>query len=70
MTERLFEHQYAQETRLPSGQRTTEWVARLPSVVPALNGEVTGLTGKTPFDAIKAKPSVVPDRPVGLKEHK
>ena len=37
------------------GQRSTEWVARLPSVVAALNGEVTRLTGKTPSDAIKAK---------------
>ena len=41
--------------RLPSGQRSTEWVARLPGVVAALNGEVTRLTGKKPSDAIKAK---------------
>ena len=60
--------------RLSSGQSSTEWVARLPSVVAALNGEVTRLTGKKPSDAIKVrtvaqKPScVVPDRPVGLKE--
>ena len=33
LAERLFGHQYAQEMRLPSGQRSTEWVARLPSVV-------------------------------------
>ena len=62
--------------RLPSGQRSTEWVARLPSVVAALNGEVTRLTGKKLSDAIKAKTvaqkpsSIVPDRPVGLKEQK
>ena len=79
LTERLFGHQYAQEMRLPSGQRSTEWVARLPGIVAALNGEVTRLTGKKPSDAIKAKTlrrspqnpsSVVPGRPVGLKEQK
>ena len=76
LAERLFRHQYAQEMRLPSGQRSTEWVARLPSVVAALNGEVTRLTGKKPSDAIKVKTveqkpsSVVPDRPVGLNEQK
>ena len=62
--------------RLPSGERSTEWVKRLPSVVAALNGEVTRLTGKKPSDAIKAKTltqkpsSVVPGRPFGLKEQK
>ena len=62
--------------RLPLGQQSTEWVARLPSVVAALNGEVTRLTGKKPSDSIKAKAmaqkpsSVVPDRPVGLKEQR
>ena len=79
LAELLFGHQYAQEMRLPSGQRSTEWVARLPGVVAALNGEVTRLTGKKPSDAIKAKTlrrstqkpsSVVPGRPVGLKEQK
>ena len=76
LSERLFGHQYAQEMRLPSDQRSTEWVARLPSVVAALNGEVTRLTEKKPSDAIKAKTvaqkpsSVVPDRPVGLKEQR
>ena len=76
LAERLFGHQYAQEMCLPSGQRSTEWVARLPSVVAALNGEVTRLTCKKPSDAIKAKTlaqkpySVVPDRPVGLKEQR
>ena len=76
LAERLFGHQYAQEMRLPSGERSTEWVKRLPSVVAALNGEVTRLTGKKTSDAIKAKTltqkpsSVVPGRPLGLKEQK
>ena len=76
LAERLFGHQYAQEMRLPSGQRSTEWVKRLPAVVAALNVEVTRLTGKRPSDAIKAKTvaqkpsSVVPDRPVGLKKQR
>ena len=79
LAERLFGQQYSQEMRLPSGQRSTEWVAQLPGVVAALNGEVTRLTGKMPSDAIKAKmlhrgtqkpSSVVPGRPVGLEEQK
>ena len=76
LAEWLFGHQYAQEMRLPLGQRSTEWVKRLPAVVTALNGEVTRLTGKRPSDAIKAKTvaqkpsSVVPDCPVGLKEQR
>ena len=51
-------------------------MARLPSVVADLNGEVTRLTGKKPSDAIKTKTvahepsSVVPDSPVGLKEQR
>ena len=62
--------------RIPSGKLSTEWVKRLPSVVAALNGEVTQLTGKKPSDAIKAKTlthkpsSVVPVRLLGLKEQK
>ena len=74
LAERLFGHQYAQEMRLPSGQRTTKWVSRLPAVVAALNGEVTRLTGKMPKGAIKAmsvaqKPSsIIPGRQVGLKK--
>ena len=61
--------------RLPEGQRSTEWVARLPAVVSALNNEVTRLIGKKPSDAIKAKavtqkPSVAASCPVGLKEQK
>ena len=62
--------------RLPSGQRSTEWAARLPSVVAGLKGEVTRLTSKKPSDAIKAKTvaqkpsSVVSGRPVGLKKQR
>ena len=55
LAERLFGHQYAQEMRPPSGERSTEWVKRLPSVVAALNGEVTRLTSKKPSDDIKAQ---------------
>ena len=29
LSEWLFEHQYAQEMRLPEGERSTEWVVRL-----------------------------------------
>ena len=39
LAERLFGHQYTQEMRLSSGQRSTEWVARLPAIIAALNGE-------------------------------
>lgn len=76
MTERLFGHHYAQELRLPAGDRSTKWVARLPTVVSVLSNEVTHITGKKPKDAIKAKPvarkpaSVVPGRPVDLKNQK
>ena len=75
----LFGHQYAQEMRLPSCERSTEWVKELPAVVVALNGKVTRQTGKKPSEAIKAillrrsiqKPSsTVPGRSVGLKEQK
>ena len=48
LAEKLFGHQYAQEMLLPSEQRSSEWVARLPAVVAALNGEVTRLIGKRP----------------------
>ena len=62
--------------RLPQGERSSEWVARLPAVVTALNSEETRLTGKKPKDAIRAKSvsqklsSTVPGRPVGLEEKK
>ena len=49
LAERLFGHQYAQEmlytartdaSKVKNTQRSTEWVARLPAVITALNGEV------------------------------
>ena len=76
LAERLFGYQYAQEMRLSPGERSTQWVARLPSVVSAINSEITRLTGKKPKDAIKLKTmtqtpsSVVPGRPLGLQESK
>jgi len=71
--QRLFGHQYAVEMRLPEGQRSTEWVKRLPEVVLALNNEVTSLIGMKPAVVIKeksvvAKPSTTYSRPVGKKE--
>jgi len=50
--------------QLPSVERSTEWLARLPALIPALNNEVTLLTGKKPAKAIKekavsAKPSLL-----------
>ena len=76
LAERLFGHQYVQEMRLLFGERSTEWVKRLPSVVAALDTDVSHLTGKKPSDAIKAKAlraqpsSVVSGRPLCLKEQK
>jgi len=75
LAERLFGHQYGVEMRLPEGQRSTEWVARLPPVVFALNNEVTRLAAKKPAKAIKektvsAKPSTPYLRPVGVNEKK
>ena len=76
LAERLFGAQYAQELLLAargSSERSAEWVARLPAVVAALNGEVTRLTGKEPSEAIKArsvaqKPSAPARRVVGHDE--
>ena len=73
LAERLFEHQYAVEMQLPEGQRSTEWVKRLPAVVSALNNEVTSLIGKKPTEAIKekavySKPSMKYTRPVRYNE--
>ena len=79
LAERLFGHQQAQELvlmHMRSGERSREWVKRLPAVIATLNGEVTRLTGKRPRDAIKQKQvpqnpsSVVPGRLVGLEEVK
>ena len=58
------------------GQQSREWVRRLPTVVAALNGEVTRLIGKRPIDDIKSSSveqkasAVIPGRSVGLKEQK
>jgi len=73
LAERLFGRQYAVEMLLPSGERSTAWVKRLPDVVAALNGEVTSLIRKKPAVTIKeksvtSKPSIKYSRPVGLKE--
>ena len=76
LAERLFGHQQAQELLMNPGERSREWVKRLPAVIAPLNGEVTRLTGKRPRDAIKQKQvpqrssSVVPGRLVGLEEVK
>ena len=76
LAERLFGHQYAVEMNIKhSGQRSTQWVKRLPSVVSALNNEVTRLIGKKPAQAIKeksvsSKPSTPYSRPVGVNEKK
>ena len=73
LAERLFGHQYAEEMRLPEGQRSTARVKRLPEVVSALNNEVTSFIGKKPAVAIKekavyARPSTPYSRPVGKNE--
>ena len=73
LSKRLFSFQYSQEMNLKSGERSTEWVKRLPEVVSALNHEKTRLTGRRPVDAIKekainAKSSTLYSRPVGKKE--
>ena len=75
LAERLFGHQYGVEMRLPDDKRSTEWVARLPAVISALNKEVTRLTGQKSAEAIKkktvsAKPSTPYLRPVGVNEKK
>ena len=46
LSERLFSFQYSQEMNLKSGERSTEWVKRLPEAVEALNSEKTRLTEK------------------------
>ena len=75
LAEKLFGHQYAQEMLLPLEQRSSEWVAQLPAVVAALNGEVTRLIGKRPSEAIRrkavsARPAAPARRPVGFEEQK
>ena len=75
LAERLFGYQYAVEMRSNAGQRSTEWVKRLPSVVSAINNQVTRLIGMKPSVAIKEKvvisePATKYLRPVGLNEKK
>ena len=52
LCERLFSFQFSQEMNMESGERSKEWVKRLPEVVEALNSEKTRLTRKRPVDAI------------------
>ena len=76
LAERLFGYQYAVEMNMKhSNKRSTEWVKRLPSVVSALNNEVTRLIGKKPAQAIKeksvsSKPTTPFSRLVGVNEKK
>ena len=74
LAERLFDHQCAEEMKLPEGQRPTEFVTQLLAVVKAFKEEVARLAGKKPSVSIKVKkmaqkPSRPAGRPVGLKEH-
>ena len=41
LSERLFSFQYSQEMNLKSGERSREWVKRLPEVISASNREKT-----------------------------
>ena len=76
LAKQLLGHQYAQEMWLLEGRRSTKWVARLPTVIAALNSEVTHLTSQKPRDAIKVTfvvqnpSSVVAGCPAGLSEQK
>ena len=78
LAERLFGYQYAVEMNVKdkhAGQRSTEWVKRLPEVVAGLNNEVTRLTGKKSAEAIKEKsvypkPTTPYSWPVGVNEKK
>ena len=54
LAERLFGQQYAEEMLNPSS-RNTQWVARLPSVIVALNDEKTRLIDMEPSKAIEEK---------------
>ena len=46
LSERLFSFQYSQEMNLKSGERSREWVKRLPEVVSALNREKNSINGR------------------------
>ena len=47
LSERLFSFQYSQEMNLKSGERSTEWVKRLPEVVSALKGQYHAIFSNT-----------------------
>ena len=73
LSERLFSFQCSQEINIKSGERSREWIKRLPEAISALNREKTRLTEKKPVDAIKekvinAKSSTFYSRPVGKNE--
>ena len=46
LSERLFSFQYSQEMNIKPGERSTEWVKRLPEVVSALNHGKISINGK------------------------
>ena len=64
LVERLFGHQCGVEMRLPDNKRSTEWVTRLPTVISALNKEVTRLTGQNPLRPSKRKLFQLSPRPL------
>ena len=53
LAERLFGYQYAKE--FIQKKRSREWVKRLPSVITALNNEITRIINNKPNIAIKKK---------------
>ena len=71
IAEKLFSYQYAQEM-LKDGERSREWVKRLPAVIKGINSGVKRITGKAPINAIKLtevkENHVNYKRPVGLEE--
>jgi hypothetical protein len=73
LAEKLYSLQYAKEMHL-KGERSREWVKRLPAVLKGINSGVKRITGKSAAEAVKL--TEVPEkhvnykRPVGLKEEK
>ena len=59
IAERLFGYQYAKE--FIQEKRSREWVKRLPSVITALNNEITRTINMKPINAIKKKS--IPEKP-------
>jgi hypothetical protein len=53
-------------TDFKSGERSREWVARLPSVISALNNEITRATSMKPSNAITKNiyPAAITDNAV------